>query len=98
MAKKKPAAPADPKLTDTEADLLRHLQSGYQLESSALERGLLLRRLKDNEVIRTASANQSTVKALEERGVISEVKSQDPLTTVWRAKAASSRRSTRKHK
>ena len=31
----------------------------------------VLRRLKDNEVLRSASANRNTIKALEERGLIS---------------------------
>jgi|SRR5438270_5180996 len=98
MARKKSAAPAPPELTRTEADLLWHLQNGYQLESSPVERGLLLRRLKDDEVIRTASANQSTIKALEDRGLISTAKSVDPLTTVWRANPAIARRGGQKRK
>lgn len=72
-----------PELTEVEADLLSNMQHGYQLETS-LATGPLLRRLKDNEVVRPASANLNTVKALEEHGLISPVKSGDPLTTVWR--------------
>ena len=64
MAAKKQA----PKLTETEQEQLRHMQHGYQLENKSLASGPLLRRLKDNEVIRPASANRSTIKALEERG------------------------------
>jgi hypothetical protein len=45
-----------------------------------------LRRLKDDEVVRPASANRNTVKALEERGLISSGKSRDPLTIAWRIK------------
>ena len=74
------------KLTKTEAELLRHLQNGYQIETSSLETGPLLRRLKDNEVIRTTSANRNTIKALEDRELIKLAKSPDLLTTVWRLK------------
>lgn|GEM_PF-796521 len=74
------------KLSKTEADLLRHLQNGYQIETNSLETGPLLRRLKDNEVIRTASANRNTIKALEDRGLIGPVTSPDLLTSVWRLK------------
>jgi hypothetical protein len=70
-------------LTDTEAGLLSKMEGGYQLENNPLGGGLLLRRLKDNEVLRPASANLNTVKALEERGLIRPVKSRDPLTTLW---------------
>jgi len=42
--------------------------------------------LKDGEVIRPLSANVSTVKALEERGLIHPGKGRDPLTIVWRLK------------
>jgi hypothetical protein len=45
-----------------------------------------LRRLKDAEVIRTLSANASTVKALQGRGLIRAAKGHDPLTIIWRLK------------
>ena len=86
MAAKKQAPKVPPKLTKTERDLLWHMQHGYQLETNSLASSPLLRRLKDNEVIRPASANRSTIKALEERGLISPAKSRDPLTIVWRVK------------
>jgi hypothetical protein len=76
-----------PRLTEVQADLLQHMQHGYQLETSSLE-GVLLRRLKDNEVMRPASANLSTVKALEECGLIRPAKGRDPLTTVCRTAKA----------
>jgi hypothetical protein len=57
----KPAPPNATKLTKTEQDLLSHLEQGYQLESEAFGNGLLLRNLKDNSVVRPASANQSTI-------------------------------------
>jgi hypothetical protein len=72
------------KLTGTEEDLLWHLNHGYQVESSSVGGGLLLRRLKDDAVVRTASANRSTIRALEQRGLVSA--SVDALTTIWRAK------------
>jgi hypothetical protein len=84
MAARKQAAGVPPKLTETERDLFWHLQHGYQLETNSLGSDLLLRRLKDGEVIRPASANRSTIKALEERGLIRPAKSRDPLTMVWR--------------
>jgi len=73
-----------PKLTKSQEDLLWHLQHGYQLETGSLQSGPMLRRLKDNELIRPASANQNTVKALQERGLIEPAKGSDVLTTVWR--------------
>ena len=87
MAKKKRVAAPEvvlPKLTETEQDLLWHMEHGYQLETDSLGGEPVLRRLKDDEVMRPASANRNTVKALEERGLIGPVKSRDPLTIVWR--------------
>jgi hypothetical protein len=60
------------------------MQNGFQLENNPLEGGLLLRKPKTNETLRPASVNLSTVKALEERGLIRALKTRDPLTTVWR--------------
>jgi len=85
MAKKK-AANLLPKLTEAEQDLLSHIQDGYQLETDSLGSDPILRRLKDNEVIRPLSANRNTIKALEERGLISPGKGRDPLTIMWRLK------------
>jgi len=85
MTKKK-AANLPPKLTETEQDLLSHMQDGYQLETHPLGRNPVLRRLKDDEEIRPLSANRNTVKAMEQRGLISPGKGGDPLTTVWRLK------------
>jgi len=81
MAKKKTL---QPKLTDIEEDLLAHLEQGYQLESNSVGGGLLLRRLKDDTTIRPASANQSTIKALEKRGLIKAIEGDDAFTTIWR--------------
>jgi hypothetical protein len=88
MAKNKAASAASvsPKLTEGEQDLLLHIQDGYQLETNSLGGDPILRRLKDNEVIRSLSANRSTVKAMEQRGLISPSKGRDPLTIVWRLK------------
>ena len=82
MAKKK-AANLPPKLTETEQDLLAHIQDGYQLETDSLGGNPVLRRLKDNEEIRPLSANRNTIKAMEQRGLISPGKGRDPLTIVW---------------
>ena len=48
MAKKK-AANLLPKLTETERDLLSHIQGGYQLETDSLGGNPVLRRVKDND-------------------------------------------------
>ena len=88
MAKKKAASAASvsPKLTEGEQDLLSHIQDGYQLETNSLGGDPILRRLKDNEVIRPLSANRNTIKAMEQRGLIRPGKGRDPLTIVWRLK------------
>jgi hypothetical protein len=83
VAKKK-ARSAPPKLTEAEQELLSHLENGYQVETDSLGANPVLRRLKDDEIVRPASANRNTVKALEERGLISSSKGRDPLTIVWR--------------
>ena len=59
-------------LTETEQDLVSHLQNGFQLETDSLGGDPLLRRLKDSEVIRPLSATRHTVKALKA----------GPLTTI----------------
>lgn len=88
MAKKK-AAGLPPKLTEPEQDLLQHMEHGYQLETDSLGGNPVLRQLKNNEVIRPASSNASTVKALQSRGMIQPGKGSDPLTIAWRlAKSA----------
>ena len=88
MAKKNAAnaATISPKLTDSEEDLLSHMQDGYQLETDSLGGNPVLRRLKDNEEIRPLSVNRNTIKAMEQRGLIIPGKGQDPLTIVWRLK------------
>jgi hypothetical protein len=87
MAKKRAgSAPTVPKLSEAEQDLIRHIEQGYQLETDSLGSDPVLRKLKDDEVIRPASANRNTVKALEERGLIIPVKGRDPLKIVWRLK------------
>ena len=83
MAKKK-AATVAPKLTEGEQDLLSQMQKGYQLETDSLGSNPVLRKVKDGELIRPLSANASTVKALQERGLIHRAKGRDPLTIVWR--------------
>jgi hypothetical protein len=81
MARKNAVAP---KLTDPERDLLADIETGYQLETDSLGGNPVLRSLKDGEVLRPASVNRSTIKALEERGLISPAKGPDHLTIVWR--------------
>jgi hypothetical protein len=85
MAKKK-AANLPPKLTDTEQDLLSHIQEGYQLETDSLGSNPVLLWLKDNEVICSLSANRSTIESMEERRLISPSKGREPLAIVWRLK------------
>jgi hypothetical protein len=84
MAKKKSPKETEalpPKLTEAELGLLSQLEHGYQLETDSLGGNPVLRRLKDNEVLRPADANASTVKALEQRGLIRAAKGRDSLTT-----------------
>jgi hypothetical protein len=83
MAKEK-SAKAMPKLSEGEQDLLSQMQEGYQLETDSLGSNPVLRRLKDGEVIRPLSTNASTVKALQERGLIRATKGRDPLMIAWR--------------
>jgi hypothetical protein len=86
MAKKKAArkgATLPPKLTEAELNLYTRLEDGYLLETDSLGGNPVLRRLKDNEVLRPADANASTVKALEQRGLIRPGKGRDPLTISW---------------
>jgi len=83
MAKKK-VANVPPKLTEVEQDLLSHIQHGYELETDSLGSNPVLRHSKDNEEIRPLSAIRNTIKALEQRGLISPGKGRDPLTIVWR--------------
>ena len=73
-----------PKLTESEQDLLWHIDHGYQLETDSQGSNPVLCRLNDDEVIRPVSANRNTIKALEERGLISPGKGREPLTMVWR--------------
>ncbi len=88
MAKKKLSV-VPPKLTDTEQDLLWHMEHGYQLETDSLGGNPILR-LKSGEVIRPAAANRNTINALEDHGLIQSAKGREPLTLVWRLKKKSS--------
>jgi hypothetical protein len=85
MAKKKTGS-VPPKLTEAEQDLVWHMEHGYQLETDSLGGDPVLRRLKDDEVVRPASANRNTVKSLEDRGLISPGKGRNPLMIAWHLK------------
>jgi len=85
MARKK-ANNLPVKLTDAEQDLLDQMQHGYQLETDSLGGNPVLRRLKDDEVIRPMSANRNTVTAMEKRGLLRPGEGRDPLTTTWKLK------------
>ena len=80
-----------PKLTDSERGLLSQLEEGYHLETDSLGNDPVLRRLKDNEVLRPADANASTVKPLRQRGLIRPGKGHDPLTITWHLRLAKAR-------
>ena len=80
---KKKAIRAVSKLTEVEQDLLARMENGYRLETDSLGGNPVLRRVKDNELLRPADANARTVKALEERGLIRRAKGPDPLTIAW---------------
>ena len=88
MAKKKLSF-VPPKLTETEQDLLWHMEHGYELETDSLGGNPVLR-LKNGEAIRPASANRNTIKGLEGRGLISSGRGRAALTLVWRLKKKSS--------
>jgi hypothetical protein len=81
MVKKKTASLAL-KLTEGERNLLSQVEHGYRLETDSLGGNPVLRRLKDDEVIRPLSTNASSVKALEERGLIRAGEGRDPLSIV----------------
>lgn len=78
-----------PKLSEGEQDLVWHMQHRYRLETDSLGGNPVLRRLKDEEVIRPASANRNTIKALEKRALIAPSTSRDPLKILWRLKSKS---------
>jgi hypothetical protein len=80
---KKKATRTVSKLSEVEQDLLAQLEHGYRLETDSLGGNPVLRRAKDNELLRPADANASTVKALEERGLIRRASGTDPLTIAW---------------
>lgn len=82
--RKKKTESVPPKLSEGEQDLISKMAHGYQLETDSLGANPVLRRLKDNEMFVPASANASTVKALEKQGHIRPGRSRDPLTIVWR--------------
>jgi hypothetical protein len=84
MAKKKEAAKIAPKVSEAEQDLLTHMADGYQLETDLLGGNPVLRNLKNDEAIRPLSANRNSIKALQERGLITPGKGHDPLTISWR--------------
>ena len=77
MAKNK-SANLLPQLTETEQDLLSHIADGYRLQTDSLGSNPVLRNLKNNEEIRRLSANRNTIKALEQRGLISPGKRPRP--------------------
>jgi hypothetical protein len=69
MATKKRAsnrktAEAFPKLTDTEQDLLWHMEHGYELETDSLGSDPVLRQLRNGEAIWPPSANRNTIKSM----------------------------------
>jgi hypothetical protein len=83
QARKKRTPEVLANLTDTEQDLLRLLEYGYQLETDSRGGDPIARSLKGDEVLRPASANRNTVEALAERGLITQAKNRDPLKIVW---------------
>jgi hypothetical protein len=86
MAKKKKAPKIAPKVSEAEQDLLTHMVDGYQLETDLLGGNPVPRNLKNDEAIRPLSANRNSIKALQERALITPGKGRDPLTISWRLK------------
>jgi hypothetical protein len=83
MAKKK-ASSVPSELTETERDLIEHMQQGFQLETDSLGGNPVLRQAKSNEAIRPLSVNRNTITSLQKRGLILPGKGHDPLTIGWR--------------
>jgi hypothetical protein len=84
-AKRSPAPPAQTSdLSETELDLLRDLQKGYEIDTDTLGGDVLLRGPKDEEAIRPLSATRNTIEALQERGLIAPAKTAEPLRVAWR--------------
>lgn len=83
MAKKK-ASSVPSELTETEQDLIEHMQQGFQLETDSLGGNPVLRQAKSNEAIRPLSVNRNTITSLQKRGLILPGKGRDPLTIGWR--------------
>jgi len=73
ITKSKVEPPPPTKLSKREEDLLRHMQHGYQLETSSLWDNSVLRRLKDGVELR-ADANRGTIEALNKAGLIGVAK------------------------
>src|SRR5215469_2206274 len=84
LAQSERAQVAPLKLSEAEQDLLWHMEHGNALETDLLGSDVVLRNLKDDSVVRPASANRSTIEALGRRGLIAPGKSRDPLRIVWR--------------
>ena len=71
------------KLSKREEDLLWQMSHGYQLETSSLGENPILRRLEDNTEVR-ATANRSTIEALQRRGLIAVARMGTVVNpTVW---------------
>jgi len=62
------------------------MEHGYRLETDSLGGDPVLRRLKNDEVMRPTSANRNTVKALEKRGLIVHGRGGEPLRIKWQPK------------
>ena len=85
MAKRKTASKevvVPGKRTDAEQALLSHMENGCELQTDLLGANRVLRWLKGDEEIRTASANRGTVKVLQKRGLIVSREGREPLTLV----------------
>jgi len=85
MAKRKTASKevvVPGKRTDAEQALLSHMENGYELQTDLFGANRVLRWLKGDEEIRTASANRGTVKVLQKRGLIVSREGREPLTLV----------------
>ena len=65
------------------------MEQGWRLETDSLGGNPVLRNMKSDDVIRPLSANRSTVKALENRGLIVQSKRGDPLKILWLSKHGS---------
>jgi hypothetical protein len=80
---------ANPKQEVNRHGIAHGVSTGFETQELALSAATpVLRRLKDDEVVRPPFANRNTVRALEDRGLIVAGEGDDPLRIEWHLKNA----------